>query len=299
MFNKKSLSKESKIRIADVITLVISEDASLGFRVDGTYRPFMTEGAPEVVLRFHCGEPTNSYDFGEKIFDSGTIWSLHRRNGKHLFRICYSGGNLTPDRIVILESNFRSGEVYISNRRSNQSIASDPLLYPLGELLMINLLSQGRGILTHSCALENNGEGMLFVGSSGAGKSTIAGLGINKKGVKILSDDRVIIRKRGDCFFMYGTPWHGDIKAYSSEAIFLEKIFFLRHAKKNTIKKITPVAATSRLIVCSFPTFWDKKGMEFTLKFCSELAQNIPSYELGFVPDESVLDFVKDECVRV
>ena len=71
------------------------------------------------------------------------------------------------------------------------------------------------------------------------------------------------------------------------------EIFFLKHAKKNIAQKITPVEATSRLIVRSFPTFWDKKGMEFTLKFCTEIAQKIPCYELRFVPDKSVLDFVR------
>lgn len=294
MSSKKSLSKELKLGIGGIVVSIIPEGAFSDFQVDDAHMRFITEGEPEVILRLHYGELTNNYVFGEKIFDSGTIWSLHRKNGKYLFRICYSGRNSTPDRIAILDSNFRSGEVYIPNPRANQPLILDPLLYPFGELLMINLLSQGKGILTHSCAIENNGEGMLFVGSSGAGKSTLARLGINKKGVKVLSDDRVIIRKRKDRFFIYGTPWHGDIKACSPEAVPLEKIFFLRHAKKNTIKKITPINAASRLVVCCFPTFWDKKGMEFTLSFFSELTEKIPCYELGFVPDESVLDFVRN-----
>ena len=61
----------------------------------------------------------------------------------------------------------------------------------------------------------------------------------------------------------------------------------------NIIKKVGPADAVSRLIICSFLPFWDKKGMEFTLKFCAELVENVPCYELGFVPDEHVLDFVR------
>ncbi|TET41088.1 MAG: hypothetical protein E3J63_02515 [Elusimicrobia bacterium] len=108
----------------------------------------------------------------------------------------------------------------------------------------------------------------------------------------ILSDDRMIIRKKNARFWIYGTPWHGDARVYSPETAHLEKIFFLKHARKIMLKKLSPVEATSRLIVCSFPTFWDKKGMEFTLRFCAELVKKIPCYELGFVPDESILDFV-------
>jgi len=293
MFPKKSLPKELKLRIADIVVLIVPEGAFPGFRVDDAYRPFITEGEPEVILRLHYGQLTNDYDLGEKIFDSASTWSLHRRNGKYLLRICYSNKNSTADKIVVLEPDFRLGEVYISNRWSNQPVASDPLLYPFAELLMINLLSQGRGIITHSCGIDNNGEGMLFAGTSGAGKSTLANLWKDRKDATVLSDDRIIIRKMDGRFWMYGTPWHGDAKVCSPEKAPLKKIFFLKHAKKSGIKKMSPIDATSRLIVCSFPTFWDKKGMEFTLNFCAELAGKIPCYELGFVPDERVLELVK------
>jgi hypothetical protein len=92
---------------------------------------------------------------------------------------------------------------------------------------------------------------------------------------------------------MYGTPWHGDAKACSPEKAPLEKIFFLKHAKMNKVKKIERIAAASKLLVCSFPTFWDKKGMEFTLGFIDELTREVPCYELSFVPDEIVLGLVK------
>lgn len=57
---------------------------------------------------------------------------------------------------------------------------------------------------------------------------------------------------------------------------------------------MSPIDATSRMIVRSFPTFWDKKGMEFTLGFIDELVTEVPCYELGFVPDKTVIDLVKN-----
>jgi hypothetical protein len=74
----------------------------------------------------------------------------------------------------------------------------------------------------------------------------------------------------------------------------LEKIFFLKHAKVSRVERIEGIDAASKLLVCSFPTFWDKKGMEFTLGFIDELVTEVPCYELGFVPDESVLDFIEE-----
>jgi len=33
--------------------------------------------------------------------------------------------------------------------------------------------------------------------------------------------------------------------------------------------------------------------MDFTLGFLDELVQEVPGYELGFVPEDSVVDFVR------
>jgi len=157
---------------------------------------------------------------------------------------------------------------------------------------MINLLSQGRGILIHGCGIDDSGEGILFAGNSGAGKSTIARL-LTNKGVKVLNDDRVIIRKKFGSFWMYGTPWHGEVKECLPEKVPLKKIFFIKHSKNNFIRKITPMEVGYRLVVSSLSPFWDKRGMEFTLNLCSELANAISSYELAFVPDPSILDFIR------
>jgi hypothetical protein len=291
---KESLRKELRIGIAEIVISIVSEGTFPDFGFDDAHTRFISEGGPEVILCLHYGKLANDYDFGEKIFDSGSTWSFHRRNGKYLLRISYSGENSTPDRIAILEPDFRSGDVYIPNRwTTNEPITLNPLLYPFAELLMINLLSQGKGLLTHSCGIDNNGKGILFAGESGAGKSTLSNLWKDKKDVTVLSDDRIIVRKMGGRFWMYGTPWHGDAKVCSPEKAPLEKIFFLKHAKMNKVKRIEGINAASKLLVCSFPTFWNKKGMKFTLGFIDELTREVPCYQLDFVPDERALDLVK------
>jgi len=50
------------------------------------------------------------------------------------------------------------------------------------------------------------------------------------------------------------------------------------------------------LLVRCFPPLWDAEGMRFTLDFCAHLVGEVPCYELGFVPDGSVVDFVR--CVK-
>jgi hypothetical protein len=279
------LSKKLKISIGDI---GISVTANNRFKIDNNYSLFLSRGRSEVILRGHYGF-VPQIELGEKIFDN-PIWALHRSNEKFILCVHHpEPRSASITKLGVFQHNFESGDIYLGREASQ---TDSPLNYPLDQILMINLLSQGKGLLVHSCGIDNSGEGLLFVGSSGAGKSTLARLGINKKGVKVLSDDRVIVRQKDGEFLIYGTPWHGDAKICSPEKAPLKKILFLKHAENNIIKKIGPVDAASRLIVCSFPTFWDKKGMEFVLKFCTKLVQKVTCCEMGFVPDESVLNLV-------
>mgnify|MGYP000085337621 CR=1 FL=1 len=225
----------------------------------------------------------------QKYFETEAIWGLYELTDRDKILSVPSLRNGNRLRIFSeFDPNFRNGTVYISDSGWRS------ITYPFLEILTIQLLALNNGVLLHACAVSVNEKGYLFVGQSGAGKSTIANLWKKGKGATILSDDRIIVRKRDSRFWIYGTPWHGDAKVCSSEKAPLEKLFFLKHAKENSIKRLDPLDVASRLIVCSFPTFWDKKGMEFTLNFCSEIAEKISCYELGFVPGRGIIDFLRD-----
>lgn len=259
------------------------------------YRNFLSVAQPRIFIRAsYNGLPQTVFRDSDLIFDSGGGWRLYRSEGQDAIVLGASVFGSLPYRIAFFSKDVGQVRVYSEAKRLPGGLFPDPLEYPLSEVLMICLLAQGRGLMVHACGVKDNDGGLLFAGISRAGKSTMANLWKGKKDITVLSDDRIIIRKMDGQFWIYGTPWHGDAKVCSPERAPLEKIFFLKHAKNNTIKKIDLLEAASRLIVCSFPTFWDKKGMEFTLKFCAKLAEEIPCYELGFVPDKSVLDFVKN-----
>ncbi|MFQ6082428.1 MAG: hypothetical protein ACE5WD_03605 [Candidatus Aminicenantia bacterium] len=289
---KRRLKRKAILEIGGIVISISSDDYKLGVEENNAFLIHKSKINPDVKLRTHY-RTTIDCHWSETIFEAGNLWSMHRYLGKVIFSFPSQSSGQPLHRVANLASDFRTGDIFITAKETYQNSLLTPLEYPLDELLIINILSLGRGILVHACGVGDGEKGYLFAGSSKAGKSTVANLWKSKKDVTILSDDRIIIRKINGCFWIYGTPWHGDAKANSPEKALLNKIFFLKHAKRNIVRKIHPVEATSRLIICSFPPFWDKNGMEFTLKLCAELVQKIPCYELSFAPDESVLDLVQ------
>jgi len=197
-----------------------------------------------------------------------------------------------PHRVAVFTQDFEAGTVYVLPFESSHGCYSYPLAFPLDVLWIMNLLSLGRGVMIHACGVDTDGRGMVFAGPSGAGKSTLAKLWNKYGNATVLSDERVILRRVGGRFVVYGTPW-GSVVDASSEGVSLSKVFFIQHANHTFVKRMKEKEAVIDLLTQSFSALYDPAGMQYTLDFCTDLIKEVPCYELGFVPDESVLDFVR------
>jgi len=172
------------------------------------------------------------------------------------------------------------------------------IIYDFSQVLLINYLAQrNEGIFTHSVGIKDlNGEGIAFIGKSGAGKSTIARFWYNYSKAMFLNDDRIIVRRCKDRFFIFGSPWHGTFSDYLKskiESAPLKKIFFIHHAKENCLRKINQKQAFILLYPSLFPTFWDQRLLGNITTFCFDLLNSVDCYSLGFRKDKSVIDFIR------
>ena len=131
----------------------------------------------------------------------------------------------------------------------------------------------------------------MFCGVSGAGKSTLAELW-KKRQAAILSDDRIAVRRRDGIIRAYGTPWHGDARVSLAESAPLGAIYFIVQGTENRVLPMSATDIATRLMVRCFPTFYLPTGMEYTLGFITELAGEVPCYELQFTPDDGAIDTV-------
>jgi hypothetical protein len=275
--------KNVVIRIGDV---VISIEGQVSGEIAPAYLPFLAQGKTDISLRLRWGIPDLVCD--EKVFESPPIWTLYRENGTSIVRLFPEMREL--QRALFLPHNLKYADLYFAD---NCTRFIDPYFGPTMELLLMHYLAQGRGIVLHACGIFVEDKGILFVGESGAGKSTLARMWSQENGVDILSDDRIIVRKQGREFRVYGTPWHGEAAFGSPRQAKLERIFFLSHGQRNSIKELAGLDPITHLLTCSFPPLWDSQGMEFALEFFSQVAAYVPLQELSFRPEKSVLALVK------
>jgi hypothetical protein len=277
------MSNNLAIKIGDV---AISIEGKVSGEIAPAYLPFVARGKTDISLRLHLGTP--DVVVGEKVFESPPIWTLYRENGKSVIRLFPEMADL--QRTLFLPPHLKHADLTFAN---NCIRFIDPFFGPTIELLLIHYLAQGRGVILHACGVVIKDRGILFLGESGAGKSTLARMWDQENSVDILSDDRVIVRKQGREFRVYGTPWHGEAAFGSPREARLERIFFLNHGKENSVKDMKGLDAVSHLLTCSFPPLWDSQAMEFVLELFSQVTAQVPCQELSFRPDKSALALVK------
>jgi len=282
------------LRVGDITFALTSEDPSLKLEDQCAARHFViADGEADVCLRAAWGNSHHDLT-GEKLFEAGSLWRLYQQDEGYLFHFTAPGFGPLPYKTARFNSDFTSGEVSLYGDYFRRNEPAYPLEYPLDELLMVNLLAQGRGVEVHACGVQDSdGQGYLFLGQSGAGKTTTARLWQKEAGIQVLSDDRIILRRLEGKIWMYGTPWHGEAELASPMRTPLTQIFLLRHGQKNAAVRLGGSEAVARLMACSFVPFYSPAGLDFALSFFEQLIKVVPVSELQFVPDERAVEFVR------
>jgi len=145
---------------------------------------------------------------------------------------------------IISEKNDRRvyQNIFTINSDNRVSCTLQISIYQFRTILWINflkILSRNNGFLLHSSAVSVDGNAFIFLGDSGAGKSTTANL--LKKFYPTLADDNCVIKKENNKFHLYSTPFPEKISWVRRDATSYDigKVFFLKKADYFKTEKIT------------------------------------------------------------
>ena len=261
------------------------------------YRAFASEGEAQVRLRVACGQ-LPELNPESMIFDAvENHWQLSRLNGQHLFEIFDTVPPHHRVQLALMDSDFRSGRVY---RRPQVNLPSGTwslgrLMRTLGQLLLIHFLGQDQGCLIHALGVSDRGEGRLFIGHSGAGKTTLANLYKPCSDANVLGDERVVVTRRQGGYWLSGTPWPGTAFTVSAETVPLRSIYFLEHGSRNVLKAERPVNLSGLFFQQLFLPFWNGQALQFSLELVDQLISAVPTCRLSFVNDRRVIEFLRSQ----
>lgn len=292
-----------KLKIADIIIELKSciRMRPLNRKCIWRYKNFIYQDKknPEIRLDIEANPKEPLLQNENKIFtsthplSSDTYWSLYKNGKKYVIRKSVS----SKKQYAIFNQDFSKGTIFLLSEKKDMTWSTEDIIYDILQIILINYLSKRDGIFIHSMGLKDiDKSGLLFVGPSQSGKSTTARLWHKHSRAKVLNDDRVVIRKIKDRFYIFGTPWHGDFSDYlksSPDKAELKNIFYIYHHTKNKLRNIKPKKKFGYLYPNIFPTFWNKETLEQQINLCQELISAIPFFTLGFKKNKSVISVVR------
>ena len=166
-------------------------------------------------------------------------------------------------------------------------------MFPSDQILLARVFAHRQGCYMHACGVVVNGQGLLFVGHSEAGKSTMTRM--MQPHAEILCDDRIIVRRWPEGFRVHGTWSHGEVPLISSAEAPLRAILFLEKATANALtpienKKDILHKVLSHVIKPLVTVDWWEK----TLDVAQQIAADVPAYRLEFDKSGRVVDTLRE-----
>lgn len=278
-------------RYLRIAGLKIALHSDLKIALDVGYKNFIDKSNDPADIEVECKAISENPipAEAEKIFSSADeelhFYDIYRQGEILWFLIHDQYEQERVQQYARLEADLRSWTIWAHETEGRIA----PMHFPMGPVLFHYATLTIDAVMMHASAIFDGEMGRMFSGFSGAGKSTMAGIW-EKEGSKIVNDDRIIIRKEGEQFFVYNTPmyYEDENKKYPLDAVYL-----IRHAPENDIEAIRGVAAASGVMAFSIQNNYDKRFVAHHLDFFTQLASGVKVYRLGVVPTREIIDFVK------
>lgn len=154
------------------------------------------------------------------------------------------------------------------------------------------MLAPAGGLLLHASGGIREGRGFLFSGVSGAGKTTMARLA--PPGVRLLTDEISYLRRAGNDFRVYGTPFCGELGIQGDDVSApLAAIYLIEHGPANRLARVTEPEATRRLMRNTLFFASDPGLVTDVFATVCELARRVPIFHLEFLPDPRVWELIR------
>ena len=238
-------------------------DAVEVFRVEDTKK------TPDVKIEYTFSLPRDISLPKDAIY-SKTPWTVSESGDIYKYYCHDSSGNIS----VYAEISTDYKNALICNKNAdvwNEAKYRGLTTFAGDQLFFSNVLLNHNAFYLHSSAVSKDNKGMIFVGESGAGKTTIARM-FNEP-YEVLCEENCVI-KLADGWELYGSWNYSGWGTASKNSAKIGGIYFINQAKKNEIVPMAKKEAAIKLldyIVRPIETAeWWNKTLEIVDKFVSD-----------------------------
>ncbi len=260
------------------------------FEVDGP-------GADTVKIRHHFSLPRLEKTADERDVHVKNPWAISRKGGAWIYR------GILPDseklhRVAVFNEDHSRARIYNNGDAMYRDGDCHSLsLFPTDQIILARLLADRHGCILHSSGVVINGHGLVFLGHSEAGKSTMVTL-LRRK-AHILCDDRIVVRRFRDFYRIYGTWSHGTVPDVSGRSAPLRAVFLLEKAECNELLPLYDRSVIRhKLLACLIKPLVTADWWEKMLTLVEQMSREIQFYTVKFDKSGGITPAIMDICQR-
>jgi hypothetical protein len=249
-----------------------------------------------ITLRHRFSLPElGNRDLGVEVYRKAP-WAIYRKGNSWI----YVGISPDPqDRDVHLVAFFNHDHsratIYHGETQKDMHLKGNLrsiTLFPTDQIVLARVLADRGGCCLHSAGVILDHKGLLFVGHSDAGKSTVATM--LRGEAEILCDDRIIVRDMPEGFRIYGTWSHGDVPEVSPNSAPLSAVLFLEKAGRTDLIPVREKRDRfKQLLDCLIKPFVTPDWWEKTFSLVEKISGTVPCYVLRFEKSAPLPDILK------
>ena len=248
-----------------------------------------------IVVRLHFGLPAiDEAALGREVYRRPP-WVIYHAPDQTTYFLSGPGDN-EPECVVLATADHTTIEVFNNARREEYFREGDLnalTMLPTDQIVLARVLAERQACFVHSCGVIVDGRGLLLVGHSEAGKSTMMTMLVSEG--EALCDDRNIVRVWDDDIRVHGCWSHGEVPIVSAASAPLGAVLFLRKATTNRVVPLVKSEEILRqLVPCVIKPLVTADWWERTLDVVGRIVSDVPCYVVEFDKSGAVVALVHD-----
>lgn len=251
------------INIAEFVVALRTDDAEVAQRIRTMYADFLVSTAsPHLTLDIEIVPPILNIQPRR-----GELWVINTHFNQQ--RLTY-------------ESYLEQGEIDFAAGYGWLKMAAKVSVENFLRVAYAWLCVQNEALLLHAAGLIRDGQGYVFFGPSGAGKTTTTQLA--RDSAAVLSDDLIIVRFHEGQPFLHGVPFKGALADVlrANQSAPLKGIYRLQQSRRHHLEPLPHILAIAELSA-SAPFVVREVGLsERLIAVCDRLARSVPVQKLHF-----------------
>lgn len=221
------------------------------------------------------------------VYDGGDSWAILRNMDKDAIKKMNNTAVCTKDYGDI--TVYMSGKTYWSEYLNQWNKMPFPFSTFVRIFCEAGMVIRG-GLPLHASLVEKDGQGIVFLGPSGMGKSTQAKLWAEYLGADFIIGDRPGLRCIDEIWYGFGMPWDGKDNIRNQRKVQVKALVSLEQAKENYIDKLNEQQAMIVLLNQAMMPMWDDRAMDKATVLMGRLVKDIPFYHLRNLADRDAVE---------